>query len=369
MTKRDYYEVLGVSRDASSEQLKKTYRRLAMKYHPDQNPDDDQAAEKFKELTEAYQVLSDSNKRARYDRFGHDAPEMGFGGAAVDISSMADFFDSIFGSVFGGGGQRQRRRRGRPGRDLQYDLAIKLEDAINGAEVKITVPRPVRCSDCGGTGAAAGTSPARCNQCDGAGSVRLQQGIFAMSTTCPACGGSGEVIRQQCQNCGGKARVVEEEDFEVSIPAGVDDGAVKVIPRAGEHGLRGAPDGDLHIMIRVEEHEQFVRRGQDLHSVLQISYPQAVLGDDVEASTIEESVQLRIKPGTDNGQVYRLRGKGVPSLRGRSRGDQHIHIEVMIPKKVTPRQEELIKELGKEFGDEVRPQPQSLIDKLKNIFE
>ncbi len=369
MTKRDYYEVLGVSRDTPAGELKKVYRRLAMKYHPDQNPDDDQAAEKFKELTEAYQVLSDSNKRARYDRFGHSAPDMGFGGAAVDVTSMADFFDSIFGSVFGGGGPRRRRSRGRPGRDLQYDLAITLEDTVVGKDVKITVPRPVRCSECDGTGAAAGTEPERCPQCQGAGTVRLQQGIFAVSTTCPGCGGTGETIRSRCPSCEGKGLVIEEQEFEVSIPPGVDDGAVKVISSAGEHGLRGAPDGDLHIMIQVEEHDNFARRGQDLHSVLQVSYPQAVLGAEVEVPTINAAVKMRIKPGTENGRVYKLKGKGVPSLHGRSIGDQHVHIEVAIPKKLNPRQEELIEELGKEFGDEVTAQPKSFIDKLKHIFE
>jgi molecular chaperone DnaJ len=370
MLKRDYYEVLGVSRDSTSEQLKKAYRRLAMKYHPDQNPDDDQATEKFKELTEAYQVLADPNKRARYDQFGHNAPDIGFGGA-VDISSMADFFDSIFGSVFGGGGPaRRRRQRGKPGRDLQYDLKITLEDTVLGVDVKITVPRPVRCSDCGGSGAAAGTNPERCPKCDGTGAVRLQQGIFAVSTTCPGCGGGGEVIRQLCADCGGKGLVIKEEDFEVSIPPGVDDGAVKIIQGAGEHGRGGAPDGDLHIMIHVKKHEHFVRRGQDLHSELQISYPQAVLGAEVKVPTVEGPVEMRIKPGTENGQVYRLRSKGVPSLRGRSRGDHHIHIDVAVPKKLTERQKDLIRQLGEEFGDTVVPKSQnSFLDKLKDFFE
>ncbi len=368
MTKRDYYEVLDVSRDATPEEMKKSYRRLAMKYHPDQNPDDNQAAEKFKELTEAFQILSDPNKRARYNRFGHDAPDMGFGG--VEVGSMADFFDSIFGSVFSGGGSsRQRRRRGRPGRDLQYDLSITLEDATFGAEVKIEVPRPVRCSECNGTGAAEGTSPERCSRCDGIGTVRLQQGIFAVSTTCPSCAGAGEIVRVQCTTCKAKGLVVEEEEFEVSIPPGVDDGAVKVISGAGEQGRRGAPDGDLHIMIHVKKHEHFMRRGHDLHAAVQVSFPQAVLGAEIEVPTIDGLAKIRINPGTENGQTYRLRGKGVPSLRGRSRGDQHVHIEVMIPTQLTPRQEELIKELGQEFGNRVEAKHRSFIDRLKNFFD
>ncbi|MCP4599547.1 MAG: molecular chaperone DnaJ [Proteobacteria bacterium] len=370
MAKRDYYEVLGVSRDVAPQELKKIYRQLAMKYHPDQNPDDDQATEKFKELTEAYQVLSDPNKRARYNRFGHDAPDIGFGGSAVDVSSMADFFDSVFGSVFGGGGTRQRRRRrGKPGRDLQYDLEITLENTIQGLDVKITVPRPVRCSDCEGIGAAAGTAPDRCSQCDGTGTMRLQQGIFAVSTTCRACGGIGEVIRSHCTACKGTGLVIEEEDFDVSIPPGVDDGAVKVIPNAGEHGRRGAPDGDLHVMIHVKKHEHFVRRGQDLHAAVQVNYPQAVLGAEIDVPTIEGPTKMRIKPGSEHGQVYRIRGKGIPSLRSRSRGDQHVHIEVAIPTQLTSHQEELIKELGRELGNEVESKPHSLIDKLKNLFD
>jgi molecular chaperone DnaJ len=367
MTKRDYYDVLGVSQSASAGELKKAYRRLAMEYHPDQNPDDDQAAEKFKELTEAYQVLSDSDKRARYDRFGHAAPDMGFGGGAVDISSMTDFFESIFGSAFGGI-PRRRRQRGRPGRDLQYDLSITVEDVVRGVDVKITVPRPVRCSECKGMGAAPGTKPEPCTQCDGVGSIRLQQGIFAVSTTCPACKGVGDVIRQRCPSCDGKGLEVRDEEFEVAIPAGVDDGAVKVMSGVGEHGLGGAPDGDLHIMLHVKKHDRFVRKGRDLHSVAELSYPQLVLGAEINVKTVDGLVKMRVKPGTSVGQTYRLRGKGIPSLGRKTRGDQHVHIEVSIPRKMTPRQEELIKELGDEFGDHVDTRPSTLLDKLKNLI-
>ena len=370
MNKRDYYEVLEVSRDANPEQLKKSYRRLALKYHPDQNPDDSQAAEKFKELTEAYQILSDPSSRARYDRYGHNAPEMGFGGGAVDISSMTDFFDSIFGSVFGGGGARQRRRRrGKPGRDLQYDLTIDLEDAVRGAEIRITVPRPVRCSSCKGTGAAAGSSPESCSQCGGTGTMRLQQGLFAVTTTCSACGGAGEVIRERCKECDGIGLVVNDEELDLTLPPGVDDGAVKVVPGAGEHGRGGAPDGDLHIMVHVNKHDRFVRRGLDLHSEIRITYPQAVLGTEVEIDTIEESVKMKVKPGTESGQVYRLRGKGVPSLRGRTKGDQLVHVEIDVPTKLTTRQQELIEELGRELGSKTEMQSPSIVDKIKSFFD
>ncbi len=371
MAKRDYYEVLEVPRDITAEQLKKSYRRLAMKYHPDQNPNDADAAEKFKELTEAYQVLSDANKRVQYDRFGHEAPNMGFGGGGthVDISSMTDFFESIFGSVFGGGGTPRRKRRGKPGRDLKYDLNISLENAVTGASAKITVPRPVRCESCGGSGAAKGTLPKKCGQCNGSGTVRLQQGIFSMSTICPACGGQGETIVDSCNECDGRGLIVHDEGFEVDLPPGVDDGAVKVISGGGEHGRGGAPDGDLLIMVHVEKHDHFVRRNNDLHSVARITYPQAVLGAEVDIRTIDTPVKLRIRPGTEHGQVYRLKGKGVPGIRAEARGDQMVHIEIDVPTKLTEKQKELIAALGKELGTKVDTKPTTFVDKLKSFFE
>jgi molecular chaperone DnaJ len=368
--KRDYYEVLGVSRDAGPDELKKAYRRLAMEYHPDQNPDDPRAAEKFKELTEAYQVLSDRDKRAAYDRFGHSGPDLGagFGGAAVDIGSMTDFFESIFGSVFGGA-PRQRRRRGKPGRDLQYDLTVSLDQAIAGTDVRVTIPRPVRCGDCGGSGAAKGTGPRTCPQCDGRGQVRLQQGIFTVSSTCVSCGGSGEVIREACGECDGRGLVVREQQYDVHIPGGVDDGAVKTVPGGGEHGRAGGRDGDLHVMVHVEPHAIFQRRGLDLHSVVQVSFPQAVLGAEIDVPTIDGAVQMKIKAGTAGGQVYRLKGKGAPALRGSRRGDQHVHVEVDVPRKLSDRQRELIEELGQELGTEIKAHHPSFLDRLKSLFD
>jgi molecular chaperone DnaJ len=372
MPKQDYYEVLGVDRSVSPEDLKKAYRKLAMRFHPDKNPGNNEATEKFKDITEAYQILSDNQKRAQYDRFGHDAPNMGFGGAAhVDISSMTDFFESIFGSVFGGASPRSRprRRRGKPGRDLKYDLAVSLEDAIAGAKVKITVPRPVRCSDCGGSGAEKGSTPIKCRQCDGIGAVRLQQGIFTMSTTCPACGGAGETIESFCTACDGRGLTIEDESFEVELPAGVDDGAVKVVSGAGEHGRGGAPDGDLLIMVHVDKHDYFVRRGNDLHSVRRITYPQAVLGSEVDVRTIDQPVKLKIRPGTVHGQVYRLRGKGAPGLRAKTRGDQMVHIEVDIPTELTDHQREIVMALGRELGSEVDMKSHSIVDRIKSFFD
>jgi molecular chaperone DnaJ len=368
-TKRDYYEVLEVARGADAQELKKSYRRLAMKYHPDQNPDDAGAAEKFREITEAYQVLSDPQKRATYDRFGHAAPDMGGFGGQVDLGNMTDFFESIFGSVFGGGGRGTRRRRGRAGRNLQYDLELTLEQVVTGADVKITYPRPVRCDACGGLGTAGGKPPATCRQCGGQGQIRLQQGIFAVATTCPACGGAGEVISEKCAACDGAGLTVREEALEVHIPPGVDDGAAKIVEGAGEHGRGGAPNGNLHVVIHIAAHEAFSRRGNDLHSAIQVSYPQAVLGAEVDAPTIDGPVKLKIKPGTEAGQVYRLRGKGVPYLRGSGRGDLHVHVDVCVPKKLSPKARELVEALGRELGTEIQSKPPSFFDKMRGLFE
>ncbi len=368
-SKRDYYKVLEVPRDADSDVLKKSYRRLAMKYHPDQNPDDKNAADKFKDLTEAYQVLSDSQQRARYDRFGHNAPDMaGFGGAAVNMGSMTDFFESIFGSVFGGQPRRQRRR-GTPGRDLQYDLSLSLEQIYTGTDVKITIPKLVRCDECGGSGAAKRVTPQTCGQCQGRGQVQLRQGIFTMSTTCLACGGTGETISEPCAGCDGRGMMKGEEEYEVHIPAGADDGAVKIIEGGGEHGRGGAPNGDLHVIIRVAEHPVFRRQGYDLHGAIHVSYPQAVLGAQIEVPTIDAPVTMKINPGTENGRVYRLKGKGLPALRSGRRGDQHVHVEVAVPKKLTDRQRKLIEELGEELGEEVQSRQASFFEKMKNFFE
>jgi len=367
--KRDCYEVLEVSRDAGAAELKKAYRRLAMKFHPDQNPDDAGAAEKFREITEAYQILSDPQKRAAYNRYGHAAPDIGgFGGGAVDLGNMTDFFESIFGSVFGGA-RRPRRRRGRPGRNLQYDLTLSLEQVVAGADVKITIPRPVRCDTCGGVGSAGGRPPQACRQCGGHGQIRLQQGIFAMAATCPACGGAGEVIVDRCAACGGAGLVVREEEFDVRIPPGVDDGSVKIMEGDGEHGRGGAPNGNLHVMIRLAPHDVFTRKGNDLHSAIQVSYPQAVLGAEVDAPTIDGPVKLKIKPGTEGGQVYRLRGKGVPHLRGSGRGDHHVHVDVCVPRKLSPKQRELIEALGRELGTEIQSKPPSFFEKMRSLFE
>jgi molecular chaperone DnaJ len=368
----DYYETLGVARDSSPDDLKKAYRRLALKYHPDKNPDDPAAAEKFRSATEAFQVLSDPDRRARYDRFGHADPSpFGSGGAGVDLGDMTDFFESIFGSVFGGGarGGGRRRRRGKPGRDLQYELELDLEQVVTGAELRIAIQRPVRCGECGGSGAPAGVRPQPCPQCGGRGQVRLQQGFFQMSAACPACGGEGELLRERCAACAGQGLQLREEELDVSIPPGVDDGAVKIIKGGGEQGKGGAPDGDLHVLIRVREHATFARRGLDLHAQLTVTFPQAALGAKVKVPTIDGAAELDIKPATAGGAVYRLRGKGVPALRGSRRGDQLVHIEVEVPRKLSAGARRLIEELGTELGTEVSAGRPSLLERVKSFFE
>jgi molecular chaperone DnaJ len=369
----DYYETLGVARDAGPDELKKAYRKLALQHHPDKNQGDPAAAEKFRAATEAYQVLSDPDRRARYDRFGHADPQpFAPGGGGVDLGDMTDFFESIFGSVFGGGaarGGRRRRRQDRPGRDLQYEVEVDLGQVVTGAELRIAIQRPVRCAECGGSGAPAGTRPQPCGQCGGRGQVRLQQGFFQMSTTCPACGGEGEILRERCSGCAGQGLVVREEELDVSIPPGIDDGAVKIVQGFGEHGRGGAPDGDLHVLVRVREHEFFVRRGLDLHAQLGISFPQAALGATVEVPTIDGSADLEIKPGTAPGTVYRMRGKGVPGLRGQRRGDQLVHIEVEVPRKLSANARRLVEELGRELGTEVHTGQPSFLERVKSFFE
>lgn len=367
----DYYETLGVRRDAGPDGLKKAYRRLALEHHPDKNQGDPLAAEKFRAVTEAYQVLSDPAKRERYDRFGHaDPAPFGAAGAGVDLGDMTDFFESIFGSVFGGGASRGRRgRRGRPGRDLQYEVEIDLEQVLTGADLRIAIQRPVRCEACGGGGAPPGTKPETCRQCGGRGQVRLQQGFFQVSTTCPACGGQGQLLEERCPACAGQGLEVREEELDVSIPPGIDDGAVRIVKGFGEHGRGGAPDGDLHVLVRVRQHEVFARRGIDLHAQLKVSFPQAALGAEVEVPTIDGTARLEIKPGTAPGTIYRMRGKGVPALRGSRRGDQLVHVDVDVPRKLSSEARRLIEELGRELGTEVRQGQLSLLERVKSFFE
>ncbi|HEX9160447.1 MAG TPA: molecular chaperone DnaJ [Thermoanaerobaculia bacterium] len=364
--KRDYYEVLGVERAATIDEIKKAYRRLALKYHPDKNPGDPTAEEKFKEAAEAYGVLSDEEKRSRYDRYGH-AGTAGMGG--FDPNQFADFGDILgdlfgFGDFFGTG----RRRSTRPmrGNDLRFDLELDFNDAVFGKEITLNVPRVVTCQTCSGSGAKKGTQPVTCTGCGGRGQIRYSQGFFAVARTCPQCGGAGKVIKDPCPTCNGAGRVREEKKISVKIPAGVDDGSRLRVAAEGESGANGGPPGDLYVFISVRPHPQFTRRDYDIHSEQPVTMTQAVLGGEVSTATIDGDETLKVPPGTQPNQVFRLRGKGVQFLDGSGRGDHYVHVSVRIPTSLTDEQRRLLDQLAKLEG-EVPPE-RRVLDKVKDFF-
>ncbi|RMD85568.1 MAG: molecular chaperone DnaJ [Candidatus Dadabacteria bacterium] len=362
MAKRDYYEILGVSRDASLEEIKKAYREAALKYHPDRNPDNkEEAAERFKEASEAYQVLSDPEKRAQYDRYGHAAFEgdQGFGGFdfTTGFGAGASIFEEVLGDLFGdffGGGRRTGGRRfGVRGEDLRYDLEISFEEAVRGTERQISVPRTVTCSACGGSGAKAGTRPEICPACRGTGQVRFQQGLFHIAKTCGQCNGAGQVIRTPCPQCRGSGAAREMRTIRVKVPAGVDDGARLKLRGEGERGYHGGATGDLYVVVHVRPHEIFSREGNHIICEMPVSMVQAALGAKVEVPTLDGPVKMTIPPGTQTGKLFRLKGKGAPDLRTGRRGDQIVRIVVETPRNLTPRQKELLREFeaaGKDSG-------------------
>ncbi|RMH00462.1 MAG: molecular chaperone DnaJ [Chloroflexi bacterium] len=382
--KRDYYEVLGVDRTATKEELKKAFRRLARQYHPDVNKDPD-ASERFKEINEAYEVLSDDKKRALYDRYGHDGVQNGgFGGFSgfegAGFGSMADIFEEFFGSAFG---SRRRRRGPRRGADLRYNLTITFEEAAFGTEKEIEVRRPAVCPTCNGSGAEPGTTPVTCATCRGTGEVRRVQqsilGSFVNVTTCPTCQGTGETIPNLCRTCNGRKQVYENKTLKVRIPPGVDNETQIRLTGEGAPGVNGGPSGHLYVIIHVKEHPYFERRGDDIWLDLQINVAQAALGDEVTVPTLDGEARLVIPPGTESGQVFHLRGKGVPRLdrsgRGADigRGDQHVLIHVSIPKNLTDEQRQLFQELARTLGKEVIPQREKgilsqLRDALGDVF-
>ncbi|HHV71172.1 MAG TPA: molecular chaperone DnaJ [Clostridia bacterium] len=358
MAKRDYYEVLGVSRDATAEEIKKAYRKLARQYHPDANKDDPNAEEKFKEIAEAYDVLSDPQKRARYDQFGHadGQGQWGFGfGNNADFGGFGGFgtgFGDIFDMFFGSGmGAREQRRTPQRGADLRYDLEISFEEAAFGLETEIKVPRMEKCSACNGTGAKAGTQPKTCPTCQGTGQVQYVRntalGRFVSVRTCEACGGEGHIIETPCPECRGKGRTQKVRTIQVKIPPGVDTGSRIRIAGEGEAGTLGGPPGDLYVFIQVRPHKYFKRRDSDVIYDLEISFTQAALGDEVEVPTLDGPVVLKIPEGTQTGTSFRLRKRGFPNLRGFGRGDQHVRIIVKTPTNLTPRQRELLKEFAR----------------------
>jgi len=380
-TKRDYYEVLGVDKSADEQTLKKAYRKLAMKYHPDRNPGDKEAEEKFKEINEAYEVLSDSTKRQTYDQFGHAGMngQGGFGGQGFGgqgFGGFEDIFGDMFGDIFGGGfggGGRPRRRGPERGADMRQSIQITFEEAAFGKKTSIKVNRSEECSECYGSGAKAGTSKKTCPTCNGAGEVRTVQrtpfGNIASSRTCSTCEGEGEVVESPCTKCGGKGSTRKVKTIEVDIPAGIDDGQMIKLAGQGELGSKGGPRGDLYIAVSVKNHSLFTREGYDIYFDMPITFAQAALGDEIEVPTLDGKVKYSIPEGTQTGTVFRLREKGIPKLRGNNRGDQYVKVVVDTPKKLNDKQKELLREFAKECGEEVHEKKTTFGQKIENMFK
>lgn len=374
-TKRDFYETLGVPKNASEDDIKKAYRKLAMKHHPDRNPDSKTAEGKFKEAKEAYEMLSDKEKREAYDRYGHAGvdPNMNYGGGQG--GGFADAFGDIFGDIFGGGGGRGR---GGPqmyrGADLRYNLEISLEQAFSGFDTTIRVPAWDACEPCGGSGAKPGTSPSTCSTCGGNGQVRMQQGFFSVQQTCPTCRGTGKIIADPCSACSGVGKVKRNKTLEVKIPAGIDDGMRIRSSGNGEPGQNGGPPGDLYVEVHIKSHAVFQREGDDLHCEIPITFAKAALGCEIEVPTLGGKVSFTVPEGTQAGKVFRLRGKGIKGVRTGHMGDLFCHVAVDTPVKLTDRQKELLQELEKltiEGGDKHNPRSDSKTwkSRVKQFFE
>jgi len=376
MAKDDYYTTLGVGRDADADAIKKSYRKLAMKFHPDKNPGNKQAEKKFKNISEAYEVLKDDQKRAAYDRFGHEAFEQaqatgggpggaGFGGGFA--SGFADIFDEMFGEARRGGGHDAGGR----GQDLRFNMDVSLEDAFNGKQAQIRVPSSVACDDCKGTGAEGGAKPESCDTCHGHGRVRAQSGFFTVERTCPSCGGRGEVIKKPCRNCGGHGRVAKEKQLSVNIPEGVEEGTRIRLAGEGEAGLRGSGPGDLYIFISIRPHRIFQRQGADIYCRVPIPMTTAAIGGAIEVPTIEgKMARVTIPAGTPTGHQFRLKGKGMSILRSTSRGDMFVQAMVETPVNLTDKQKELLKEFEGESGTETHsPEAHGFFGKVKELWE
>ena len=377
MAKRDYYETLGVARDASEQDLKSAFRRLAKEHHPDRNPGDKGAEQKFKELNEAYEALKDPQKRAAYDRFGHAAFEGGRGGAAGAhgfgpdfASSMSDIFDDLFGEFMGGrrGGRSSGGRE--RGADIRYNMEITLAEAFAGKAAQIRVPTSISCETCAGSGAKAGTKPKPCPTCAGMGKVRASQGFFTIERTCPACHGRGEVIDDPCPSCSGAGRVTKERTLSVNIPAGVEDGTRIRLANEGEAGLRGGPTGDLYIFLSIKPHDFFQRDGADIFCKVPISMTTAALGGQIEVPTVEgEMTRVKIPEGSESGKQFRLKGKGMPVLRSKVLGDMYIQVDVETPKNLTRKQRELLEEFEKLSHKGTSPESAGFFARVKDFFD
>ncbi len=368
--KSDYYEVLQVSRTASDGELKTAYRKLAMQFHPDRNPGDGAAEERFKECSEAYQVLSDPDKRAAYDRYGH----AGVGGAGpqgnpfANAQDLGDIFGDLFGEMFGGQAQGRGRSRAQKGRDLRFDQTIEFAEAVFGKEIEVSVRRMEPCGACDGTGTKSNKGPAVCRTCGGRGQVRFQQGFFSVARTCTNCGGTGQVITDPCATCHGDGRQERTHTVRVSVPAGVEEGTRIRYQGGGDAGRFGGPAGDLYIVLTVKPHPFFERDGNDVHCVVPISFTQAALGDEIAIQTLEGDSRLKIPEGTQSGKEFRLRSKGVPYLNEHGRGDLIVEVQVQTPKKLSREQRELLRQLGESITVENAPTSRSLFSKLKDML-
>ncbi|WP_147532411.1 molecular chaperone DnaJ [Bacillus marasmi] len=372
MSKRDYYEVLGVAKGASKDEIKKAYRKLSKQYHPDINKAED-AADKFKEIKEAYEVLSDDQKRAHYDQFGHTDPNQGFGGA--DFGGGFGGFEDIFNTFFGGGGGRRRDPNApRQGADLQYTMTLTFEEAVFGKETDIQIPREEECETCHGSGAKPGTNPETCQHCHGSGQINVEQntpfGRIVNRRTCHHCNGTGKQIKHKCSTCGGAGKVKKRRKIHVKIPAGIDDGQQLRVSGQGEAGINGGPPGDLYVVFHVREHEFFERDGEDIYCEMPITFSQAALGDDVEIPTLHGKVKLKVPAGTQTGTKFRLKGKGVPNVRGYGIGDQHVIVRVITPTKLSDKQKQLLREFAEASGKIPSGGPEdSFFSKVKRAFK
>jgi len=370
MAKRDYYEVLGVNRDATEDDLKKSYRRLAMKWHPDRNPDNPKAEEHFKEAKEAYEVLCDANKRAAYDQFGHAGVDPAAAAGAGGMGGFGDIFGDIFGEIFGGarGGRSTVFR----GADLRYNLELSLEQAAHGFETKIRIPAMSTCDTCKGSGAKPGTAPTTCPSCRGAGQVRISQGPFSIAQTCPRCHGSGSIIPHPCGTCSGSGRIKLQKTLSVKIPAGVDEGDRVRLSGEGEPGVNVGPPGDLYVQVHIKPHAVFQRDHDDLHCEMPISITSAALGGEIEIPTLDGSAKIRVPAETQSGKTFRIRGKGIKGVRSQSPGDLFCHVVVETPVQLTSRQRELLREfeaISQQDSARHNPRAKGWFDKVKEFFE
>jgi molecular chaperone DnaJ len=383
MAQDDYYALLGVARGASVDEIKKAFRKRALKYHPDRNPGDKTAEENFKKLSEAYEVLSDSEKRRLYDQFGAEGVKQQFGAGGFQWSDFthanefSDIFESFFGGgaggsifdqLFGGGGAQTRRGGGQRGSDLRVDVEVEFMDAVKGTEKRIEVTKPETCSDCNGSGAAAGTSASRCKHCGGTGQVRMTQGFFSIAQPCPICSGSGQVVEQPCKTCGGQGRVQKKKTLKVRVPAGIDNGSRLKITGEGEAGSRGAPAGNLYVVVHVRPHEFFNREGENVVCDVPISFPRAALGCEIEVPTVQGSVILKVPPGTQSGKLFRLKGKGIRTLQGYV-GDHFVRVMVETPTNLKRQQRELLQQFAESCGETAHPQSQSFFDAVTRFFK